>query len=112
MNLNIRKNITKINFIDTEFVTSLRPLLSLTFLVLTLLGLVFLQMEERRLGYQVLKLERQQRNLVNQRRMKEVQLARMMKPQNVKKIAQQRLTLKKTESHQVIHMNSIEESTQ
>ena len=66
-------------------------------------------MEERRLGYQVLKLEREQRTLVNQRRGKEIQLARLTKPQHVKRVAQQRLSLKKTEAHQVIHMNASEE---
>jgi cell division protein FtsL len=96
--------------IDRTAVSSFRPLLSLIFLILTLLSLVFVQMEERRLGYQVFKLEREHRNLLNQRRMKEIQLARLTKPQHVKRVAQQRLSLRKTEAHQVIHLNALEES--
>ncbi len=86
---------------------TIKPFLSLSFLILTLLTLVFLQMEERRMGYQILKLEREQRSLLNQKRLREVQLAKMTKPQHVEKLAQRHLTLKRAQSHQVIHMNSL-----
>lgn len=81
------------------------PFLSVMFMIGTLLLIVFLQMEERRLGYVVFRLEKQQRVLTDKKWKNEVLLTKMTRPQLVEKVAQRHLTLKKIASHQVIHMN-------
>lgn len=83
----------------------LGPFLSVMMLIGTLLFLVFLQMEERRLGYVLFRLEKQQRILTDKKWKSEVLLTKLTRPQLVEKMAQRNLTLKKIASHQVIHMD-------
>jgi hypothetical protein len=83
----------------------LGPFLSVMILIGTLLLLVFLQMEERRLGYVLFRLEKQQRILTDKKWKSEVLLTKLTRPQLVEKMAQRNLTLKKIASHQVIHMD-------
>ncbi len=71
----------------------------------TLLLIVFLQMEERRLGYVIFRLEKQQRILTDKKWKNEVLLTKLTRPQLVEKVAHRNLTLKKIASHQVIHLN-------
>lgn len=84
-----------------EFV---KPFFSILFIIGTLFSLVFLQMEERRLGYAILKLTREQRQIVEEKRVKTMALAKVARPQHVEKIAQRNLTLKKAQSNQIIHL--------
>ena len=62
-------------------------------------------MEERRLGYNLLKLNRNHREQLEQKRSLEVQLAKITKPQLLDQVAQSRLTLKKLQSNQIIHLS-------
>jgi cell division protein FtsL len=82
----------------------LKPFLSIVILISTLFALVFVQMEERRMGYELLKLTREQKRLVEERRMKEMQLAKLTRLQQVEKIAS-RLPLRKVQANQIIHLS-------
>lgn len=63
-------------------------------------------MEERRRGYAMLKLARVQRQIIEEKRIKSIQLAKIIRPQHVEQFAQSRLTLKKVQAHQIIHITA------
>lgn len=84
---------------------NLKPFLSILIIVGTLLGLVFIQMEERRLGYELLKMTRAQRILVEEKRFKEMQFAKLTRPQQVEKLATAKFTLKKINTNQIIYLS-------
>lgn len=89
---------------------SLKPFISILLIIGTLFSLVFLQMEERRLGYAILKLTREQRQVVEEMRAKSMQLAKITRPQHVEKMAQSRFTLKKVQANQIIHLSGAQMS--
>lgn len=70
----------------------------------SMLSLVFLQMEERRLGYSVLLMNKEFRKLSEQRQRKDYQFQQLTRPQYVEKLASLRKELKKVKPEQVIHM--------
>ena len=82
-----------------------KPFLSLMLIVVTLLGIVFLQMEERRLGYSLLKLRREHKAVLDEKRSQEIQLAKITRPQLLESLAQSRFTLKKISANQIIHLS-------
>ncbi len=81
-----------------------RPFFSLLLIISTLFAIVFFQLEIRRLGYEVLKLSRQEKSLRDQVRVKSVDLARMTGPQSLQQVARNQLTLKKAQPGQIIQM--------
>jgi hypothetical protein len=83
----------------------LKPFLSILFIIGTLFSLVFLQMEERRLGYAILKSTREQRQIIEEKRERSMLLARITRPQNVEKMAQSRMSLKRLQAKQIIHLS-------
>lgn len=83
----------------------LRPVLSIFMIISTLLGLVFLQMEERRLGYSILKMSHTYKTKVDERRALEIRLAQATRLEKLESLASQRLTLKRAQSYQVIYLN-------
>lgn len=83
-----------------------KPVLSILIIVFTFLGVAFLQMEERRIGYEILKLNREHKNLIEEKRYKNMKLAKVTRPQYVEQIAQQKFVLKKISNQQVIHLNT------
>lgn len=83
---------------------SIKPFISIVCIIFTLLSIVFLQMEERRMGYALLKLTKEQKKIVEERRQKSIVLAKLNRPQQVEKIAQSKSTLKKLNSSQIIHL--------
>ncbi len=82
----------------------LRPFLSLLFVILTLLGLVFIKMEERRISYVVLKLTKEHKRAIEFKRQKEISLAKLTRPQLLESLATQKLTLKRVTPNQIIHL--------
>ncbi len=91
----------------------LKPVISVTLIILTLFGVVFLQMEERRLGYSLLKLTRSYRQVLENKKNKEILLAKATRPQWVEKMAASRFTLKKADASQIIMLsNPFEDSEQ
>lgn len=83
----------------------LYPFFSILIIVGTLLSLVVLQMEERRMGYVLLKLSRENKMLIEEKREKSALLAKMTRPQQVERLAQSRLTFRKVQANQIIHMS-------
>lgn len=89
----------------------MKPFFSILLIIGTLFSLVFLQMEERRLGYAILKSTREQRQIVEEKRERTMQLAKITRPQNVERMAQSRFTLKKIQANQIIHLTGAQIST-
>lgn len=85
--------------------SQLKPFFSVIIVIATLFVLVFLQMEERRMGYELLKLNREQKKWVEERRLKEMQLAKLTRPQQVERMAASKLTLRKVQASQIIHLS-------
>jgi cell division protein FtsL len=90
---------------NAENIRHLRPFVSVVLLILSLMTLVFLRMEERRLGYSLLKINAEYKKIVDQKRNLEMQLAKASRPQVVDNWAQRKLTLRKLESNQIIHLS-------
>lgn len=82
----------------------MKPFFSILLIIGTLFSLVFLQMEERRLGYAILKSTREQRQVIEEKRARTMMLAKITRPQNVERLAQSRFTLKKIQANQIIHL--------
>ena len=83
----------------------LKPFFSILLIIATLFSIVFLQMEERRMGYSVLKLTREHKKVSEDKRVKEITLAKITRPQLLDTMAQQKFTLKKIQANQIIHLS-------
>jgi hypothetical protein len=83
----------------------LKPFCSVLILIFTFFSLVFLQMEERRLGYSVLKLSREYKRVLEDKHVREIQLVKITRPQLVEHMAQSKFTLKKIQADQIIHLS-------
>lgn len=83
----------------------LRPFLSVFFIVATLFTIVFLKMEERRMSYVVLQTTREYKKNQEFLKQKEIQLAKLTRPQRVENLAIEKLTLKRATQAQIIHLN-------
>lgn len=89
---------------STSDIRQLKPFLSLLFIIITLLGLVFIKMEERRLSYVVLKSTREFKKINEIARQKEISLAKSLRPQLMETVAMQKLTLRKIKQAQIINL--------
>ena len=92
---------------NSSDIRQLKPFLSLLFIIFTLLGLVFIKMEERRLSYVVLKSTREYKKINELARQKEISLAKLLRPQLVETVALQRLTLRKIKPTQIINLATV-----
>jgi hypothetical protein len=95
---------------SSDEVKILKPVISVSLIILTLFTVVFLQMEERRLGYSLLKLTREHRRVMEIKKNKEIALAKVTRPQLVEKIAARQFTLRKAQPHQIILLPNVTES--
>lgn len=86
-------------------VKQFKPFLSVFFIVTTFFVLVFLKMEERRMSYEVLKLTREYKKSAENQKQKEIQLAKLTKPQFIENIAKEKLTLKRATASQIIQLS-------
>lgn len=82
----------------------LAPFVSVLVIVATLFSVVFCKMEVRRMGYSVLKLTRDERKSRDHQRHREILLARVTRPDRLQTVAQNRLTLRRAETGQIIQM--------
>lgn len=87
---------------SSDELKTVKPVISVSMIIMTLFAVVFLQMEERRLGYSLLKINREYRKISEVKKTKEIQLAKVTRPQWVEKMAASKFTLKRAESHQII----------
>jgi hypothetical protein len=83
----------------------IKPVLSLVMIVASLLVLAMVKIEERRMGYELLQLSRQQRQWVEEKRMKTMRIAKLLKPQQIEKVAHSKLTMKRIEQSQIVQLN-------
>ncbi len=86
----------------------MKPILSILIITGTLLAIVFLQMEERRMGYSLLKLTREQKQIIEEKRIKSIELAKLRRPQNIESMAQKKMSLKRVSAQQIIHITGSE----
>lgn len=89
---------------DAETCREYAPFASLLLIVFCLFSVVFCKMEVRRMGYSVLKLSREERQMKDLERQQMIQLAKITRPERLQQVAQARLTLKKAEVGQIIQM--------
>jgi hypothetical protein len=90
----------------SDFTADLKPFFSILFIISSLFVIVFLQMEERRHGYAILKLTRQHRLVIEEKRVKSIQMTKLTRPQQIERMAQTRLTMKRVRADQIIHLTS------
>lgn len=83
-----------------------KPFLSIVILISTLFFIAFLHMEERRLGYQIYYLSQQNKKIEIERKVKEIELARLAIPSQIMSFAKNKLTLRNPELNQIIHLAS------
>jgi hypothetical protein len=89
----------------------LKPFISILFITTTLLGIVFVKMEERRISYSVLKLTKEHKKTIEIQKQKEIQLAKLTRPQLLENVATQKLTLKRATAAQIIQLNAVDVAT-
>lgn len=89
-------------------IRQLKPFLSLLFIFTTLLGIVFIKMEERRLSYVVLKMTKDHKKVIEIQKQKEISLAKLTRPQLMENLATRRVALKRVTASQIIHLTSAE----
>lgn len=94
------------SWMSSEHVRQLKPFLSVVFIVSALFTVVFLKMEERRMSYVVLKNTREFKKNQELKKQKEIQLAKLTRPQLVETVAKKKLTLKRALPSQIIHLSS------
>lgn len=80
------------------------PFLSVAIIAASLFFVAFSKMEVRRMGYGVWKLSREERSLRDQDREVTVRLAKATRPERLALVAESRLTLRRAEKGQIIHM--------
>lgn len=86
----------------------LKPIFSILIITGTCLLIAFLTMEERRMGYNILKLTRIQKQVLEEKRIKSIELAKLRRPQNIESLAQKKMLLKRVQSDQIIHITGAE----
>ena len=101
--MKIFESISK-NMPQGESARELAPFASLMIIVFCLFSVVFCKMEVRRMGYAVLKLGREERQMKDLERQQMIQLAKATRPERLQQVAESRLTLKKAEVGQIIQM--------
>jgi hypothetical protein len=83
---------------------TLKPFLSVTIIIFTMLSVVFLKMEVRRMGYSLLKDSRQYKTMVEQKRLQEMNLAQLVRPERIENLAQKRLSLQRAQKGQIVQL--------
>ena len=86
-----------------------KPFLSVLIVIFTLFAVVIIQMEERRRGYAILKITREEKLLQEKNHSLKIKIAKLMNPEHVHDRAQKEFPLKKVEDSQIIHLGEMEE---
>lgn len=84
---------------------ALKPFISVGLVIFTLLTVVFMKMEVRRVGYSLLKDSRQHKTLTETKRLQEMTLAQLVRPERIENIAQKRLSLQKPTKGQIVQLS-------
>ena len=80
------------------------PFVSVLLITSTLFSIVLVHMEIRRMGYELLHLSQQEREVRDLHREKVVRLAEITGPQNLRKLAHSKLAVQAPTEGQIIHM--------
>lgn len=83
----------------------IKPFISILIIVATLFSIVFLKMENRRLGYSVLKLSRVEKHVKDEKRLLSMDFAKLTRPDRIEIYAKTVLDLKKATKGQVIQIS-------
>jgi len=94
--------VLKLNHDDLK---PLKPFLSILLLISSLFLIVFAKMEERRVGYSLIQLTREQKRTVEEKREKTLKLAKLTRPERVERVAQDQFTMRKVQNSQIIHLS-------
>lgn len=84
--------------------SDLKPFLSVILIIVSLLCIVFSKMEVRRQGYLLLKTSRLYKTRLEERRMNEMVLAKLTRPDRIEQYAQNRLSLRRADRGQIIQL--------
>lgn len=84
---------------------ALKPFISVSLVIFTLLTVVFMKMEVRRVGYSLLKDTRQYKTLTETKRLQEMTLAQLVRPERIESFAQKRLSLQKPMKGQIVQLS-------
>lgn len=85
-------------------IQNLKPVLSIFLLTATLFTVAFFKMEIRRVGYSILKLSQQERQLRENYRLHSISLTQMTRPFRVQQLVQNRMAFRQAEKGQIIYM--------
>lgn len=83
---------------------NIKPFFSVFILLLSLFAIVYVKMENRRMGYVLLELAEKEKRTTQRQRLSMVNLARMTSPERVRKIATTQLTFQNAKQGQVIRV--------
>jgi cell division protein FtsL len=84
-----------------------KEFISLALIFLSLLAVVWVHVEERRLGYELLKLSNQLETSLQRKSYLELEYAKLVRPKDLSEKAAQRLTLERLRPEQVIFIDSL-----
>jgi cell division protein FtsL len=84
--------------------STIKPFLSVFIILLSLFAVVYVKMENRRMGYVLLDLAEKEKQATQKQRLALVNLARMTSPERVRKIATTQLTFQNAKEGQVIRV--------
>ena len=84
--------------------SSIRPFISVFFILATLFTIVFIRMENRRMGYAIFDLAQKEKFETQKQRVALVNLARMTSPERVRKLATEKFTFQSAKEGQVIRV--------
>ncbi len=88
----------------TKTTSSFKPFISVFIFFLSLFVVVFVKMENRRMGYVLLDLAEKEKQITQRQRLALVNLAKMTSPERVRKIATTQLTFQNAKDGQVIRV--------
>ena len=82
----------------------IKPLISYMIIISSLLFIVFAKTEARRLGYSVFKLSVEEREIKERLRHRQMEYARLTRPERIELLAQTKLELKEPTKGQIIQL--------
>lgn len=86
------------------FLNHSKPFVSVFIILLTMFGVVFVKMENRRMGYVLLDLAEKEKQMNQKQRLALAHLAKLTSPERVRKIATTQLTFQNAKEGQVIRV--------
>lgn len=93
------------NYVAPKTSAAIKPFISIGLIIFTMLSVVFIKMETRRVGYSLLKDSRQYKTLTETKRLHEMTLAQALRPERIETFAQKRLSLQKPEKGQIVQLS-------